>query len=1275
MFKLLFLTLPLLLLSCSQNNSPLKIDQELFLTSNSSSLDFGSLTYQQAEIRTIKITNDLPSATESPVIPLLAEPNSSYFSIAYKNNCDKVLNSGESCILKIQVKNTSLGGQLIAQLLVDHLSIDLSASAENITSGNLVFQANGANISLLDFGSSQNTTLTKTIFLKNNSKINSVLGEVGLSNSNFIKTYDNCSFKTLAPLKSCKILISFSSKNKADQIYSDSLTVNSLSLPLTGQVLGGTLSNPVYDLSLSEKGVTISSLDFGNPSSVTSKTIYVKNIGNTSINGLNPQVSNNLYQIIFSSCDGQIAPDKACIVKLSFNPIGRDSGFYNDNLNLGVKNLPLSAANKPIISSATLSGPASRLFNGVYYTASALGGEIIPEVLTQANGAGNAQLTVLYALNDTCSGAVELSNFVLPSNQPSFVYTKVVDGNNISSDCVLVGQIVHDNVSPNISFNNSSFEELNMTGESNSFSYLVEASDLNQTSNFEYQIYSNKLCSTPFDSSSLAPLSPGSNSVMVALNRGQYKSILVKSVDKAGNEHSLCSPYITYGQPGLIEVPLFSLPSKIYETEKTFSGVTKDIYNNIVPNVDLSISSPSQTINLTSDGSGSFNFKVSSLNTYNSLSGVKINYINNNLEKVEVTSLLNPLVKLVSPTFQVVRRSCQELALFDNISANGDFTVDSDLDGVGIETSITCNFATGIDLESVPFTSITNRAKISRSLKTVMGLERMMINGLSLAPGESVPGLNVYAPTGSSLIRLVGQWKFNDDNAGKYAYLAAGAVAGVEYIEVSFFGTGLNLLTLQNNFDRDVRVSVDGGAESGNIMTGSAGDDMYNTFYYRANNVINLTSNLTLGWHTVKLRNLHASGLQVYGFEVVNDRSNILAYQGGAMNLGQLEGITTAQTSSYTSDISGTKGGRVVKYVEDNQLKTATTLTDASVLYMANADHSNEEVVRTINFREFGSNTSTDFSTLTGTVSDRYFPMEEISTALFGFQVATMANNEMYGSTNGYMGFTFVGTGLDIVLGNSSSSNSVTLNIIIDGTNVSTLTIPGVTPATQRKIVSGLPFGAHQVIINRNSGVSTNSFSLKDFIIYHPKKPTITSGKKIVSDYSVLANFVPAVATTSTVATGALRLHPLRDITYINGTQANGTGIAAWSTATGNAYFNFVETYSNKRDAYMEFSFFGTGFQWRGYVAANGSSSNIVRIDGNIYTGAASVSGGTAWNPATGSLNLNNATTNSAGSFVVQNLPLGWHKVRITNNVNGTNGSGYLRVSGIDIISPIFKSY
>jgi len=566
--------------------------------------------------------------------------------------------------------------------------------------------------------------------------------------------------------------------------------------------------------------------------------------------------------------------------------------------------------------------------------------------------------------------------------------------------------------------------------------------------------------------------------------------------------------------------------------------------------------------------------------------------------------------------------------------------------------------------ETAPFTTIQNRAKVTRSLKAIAGVERVHVKGVNRLQNEFGPnGEQVWeADNKDSRIRFVGSWTLNASTSGSLAF--ANTVG--DFFEVTFYGTGLNLVHRGDSPAIGYNVSIDGGANS--AVTLPVYSSVLIARGYAPNAIYNLSSGLTLGWHTIRV-SLTAQAHLVQGFEILNQRTDLAVYQGSGIAQGALNGLSSLATSSFTDGVVGTRGARVVKYIDNGTLKSAVQAVDASAAYLASANHTNEEVVRRINFREFGANRADDFSTLAGVVSDRAFTLDDGTTTLVGNDVNIVSTSGLDGvivntNSGGFATLTFVGTGLDLFLVNNTTSainnTANAFEFYVDGVLVGNLPVQASdTHLKIFKVCSGLPYGTHTVRVFRNAP-NNWSIGLHDFIIYQPKKPSIPAGALEVADYNVMASFsFGSSIVEDTPSAGIIRKNHTREFTFV-GTWAIAQSILSptgWATTTSTAA------------SYTEYSFFGTGFVLR-FGNNAGAQSQTISVNGSTnlssFTTVLSATAGLSFTAATGVITGSPAGSIANNQLQVSGLALGYHRVRVAWT-SGLVISPY----AFDIITPI----
>jgi hypothetical protein len=575
---------------------------------------------------------------------------------------------------------------------------------------------------------------------------------------------------------------------------------------------------------------------------------------------------------------------------------------------------------------------------------------------------------------------------------------------------------------------------------------------------------------------------------------------------------------------------------------------------------------------------------------------------------------------------------------------------------------------------AAPGTTITNRAlitDINNDLKARFGCDRIAINAITQIQNESGPnGERVFAAVNDTrgLIRFVGIWSILSDTIGTRPYSSSPN----DYVEITFFGKGLNLLTSVDSLaNRDARVSVNSGAETSNIFPTSAANILAGRGY-APNQRIKIASGLPLQVHTIKIR--VNDTLNVYGFEIINEDTAIKVNPGTAYINGQKYLTTAAQSLSYNSTFEsgtlGTRGGRVVIYQKpDGTIAKAVQPVNPTSAYFTSADHSNEELSRVHYFREFGASRSDDFSTLSTTTSNRIFTLDDGTTTVLASSVqasSTTGIDAIYHPLLGsYTTVTFIGTGFDLITNTNGSANSTT--VAIDGTSIGNFDYSS-TKVVATKIASGLPYGTHTIKFTANG--SSGIANIIGFKIYQPKKPTVAQNTIELSDYNVLANYSFAAAPgLETISTGVIRKYANREITYVNGTGGTGDWNVG-SLLTANQIGGY-QPITDRQNAYFEYVFFGTGFDLRYQSASNRSANMPLLINGlpatttNYATLTSTALTGSTFSTSTGLLNMNVSLTTGSG-VSIRGLPLATYTIRLTNP-----STGLIPIEAIDIHSPV----
>lgn len=573
---------------------------------------------------------------------------------------------------------------------------------------------------------------------------------------------------------------------------------------------------------------------------------------------------------------------------------------------------------------------------------------------------------------------------------------------------------------------------------------------------------------------------------------------------------------------------------------------------------------------------------------------------------------------------------------------------------------------------AVPFTTIVNRAQCvdpANDHQPRFGISRFMTQQIQEVQGESGPnGERVWKPINDQMdqVRFVGAWTSNNSSSGQFVY--SPGTNTTDYIEITFFGTGLNILS--NDGNEDLRATIDGGSEGSNFFVNQS--SVIYARNYSSNSIIPAVSGLTLGTHTVKIRVSSASDVLFFGFEVLNTATTLQLVPGSSYVGGRKVTKSALSTDSYNSNFEsgslGTKGGHVVVYQKpDGTIKKAVNPADATALYLTSATHTNESVIRSLSFREFGAGRADDFSLLTPASNiGAAFTLDDGTTTLVSSSAQTMTAGGLDAllivTVSGTITITFTGTGLDILRADNGSGTE-TYTVVIDGVSQGNLNTTGSTTARVEKICSGLPYGSHTVMFTKTSG-AFYAVGFCKFIVYGTSKPAVPTGSVELADYYVMGNYVAnATAGATPIAQGVLRKYGTREFVYA------GSG---WSIAPDFADMSgLVATTSATGDAWT-YVFFGTGFEHRWFQGGGAVTPNATyTVDGSSNLSAFTTSiyaNGLTFTASTGTIGGTGSGTVQGAGIQVSGLSLGFHKVTFTRNAGNTNT---FTNDAFDIITPI----
>ena len=562
---------------------------------------------------------------------------------------------------------------------------------------------------------------------------------------------------------------------------------------------------------------------------------------------------------------------------------------------------------------------------------------------------------------------------------------------------------------------------------------------------------------------------------------------------------------------------------------------------------------------------------------------------------------------------------------------------------------------------AAPFTTIVGRAQCvdpSNDHQPRFGISRVMTQQIMEVQGESGPnGERVWKPINDQMdqVRAYGNWTSLQDAQGNYISDASG-VANISFLEITFYGTALNILaSLDGNAGRSLKSAIDGGSLGSELTSQAGSSNVLVGRNYATNQILTVASGLSAGVHTVRLMN---NAVRIFGFEVLNTASTLQLVPGssyvGGRKLTKSALSTDPYNSNFESGSLGTRGGHVVVYHKaDGTIKKAVQPVDVTALYLTSATHTNESVIRSFSFREFGAGRADDFSSVLN--SARAFTLDDGTTTLVAG--ASISDSLIFGamyltSVSDFFTLTFVGTGLDVLRADSNTGTTDTVAITVDGTSQGNMSTTGSTAFRTEKICSGLPYGTHTVKFTRSVAAGV-VVGISRFIVYGASKPAVPAGAVELADYYVMANYVNnggAGSSNSILSTGTLHKSALRELIY------TGTWTAQLNTGfeSGGAATSTVNTSA------FQYTFLGTGIEiWATYGS---SATATVSVNGSAPAGGnVTVNGGTYSSPT---WTLNGAT---GSTFALSGLAFGLYTITVTV---ASNSGGFI-LGQLAVITPI----
>jgi hypothetical protein len=240
------------------------------------------------------------------------------------------------------------------------------------------------------------------------------------------------------------------------------------------------------------------------------------------------------------------------------------------------------------------------------------------------------------------------------------------------------------------------------------------------------------------------------------------------------------------------------------------------------------------------------------------------------------------------------------------------------------------------------------------------------------------------------------------------------------------------------------------------------------------------------------------------------------------------------------------------------------TFTDQAI------DHSQAEVAKTFNFREFGNggaNGNASYIDLsskvyTNSTLDTAYVMDDGLTSFAGYSYISAANQLSWGAGSQYVYFTFIGTGFSK---NSNDSNTTFAQNLPYGTHIVKVNMSASATWYSQITIDGVSLGAT---------LSANYYSFKDITFHQPKMPPIPEDAVVIADYMLMADFVKqsTTVTEGQISKGVRVVNGSRDH-FCDGGGAFGGSVAILATSLQGLY-----AFRSGTGSTAQLPFFGTRF-------------------------------------------------------------------------------------------------
>ena len=421
------------------------------------------------------------------------------------------------------------------------------------------------------------------------------------------------------------------------------------------------------------------------------------------------------------------------------------------------------------------------------------------------------------------------------------------------------------------------------------------------------------------------------------------------------------------------------------------------------------------------------------------------------------------------------------------------------------------------------------------------------------------------------------------------------------------------------------------------------------------------------GWGTATTNDLGLTVGRLYKIQISNyDHTSgvglrIFTGTNGTSANGTI-GVTnlTNDTPSSHTFRAGTSDTKLSLGVQSEAAAAADTIN--FTLYEVEEPSLQAEVAKFCHFAEFGNGTANGNATYQdwtqmGILSNKTpaYVMDDGLTSLSGNTFKMAVNNSGVGTGGVYI--------------YNAQENSSAYYLIFIGTGVSIRAeITTSQPQGTTVVAQNLPYGTHIMKVFRTSSHNTtlwidgvqffsnasawiNFWYPAEFVIHQPKMPLIPDDACIISDYMLMADFVPKTAMDVTkLSKGVRRVSPSRDLLFDEA--SGGTFALSINSASGSAFkMNIGEVTSGS--THGQLPAFCTNTQVEGY---DSDGRLNMTVDGGSAVSTTGTSGGD-WGDV---------------SRLATDLTLGIHTIR--QEVDVSASASYMNMTNWDVVTPIHTS-